>query len=60
MKIKDLIQVINYSTKIEIFEFGVSKFYEIDSIPQELYEKEIQGISESVYHNCILAITLKK
>ena len=59
MKVKDLISVINYSTKIEIFKFGTSKFYEVNAIPQELYEKEIHSISESKYHNCILTIVLK-
>ena len=59
MKVKDLISVINYSTKIEIFKFGTSEFYEVNAIPQELCEKEIHSICESAYHNCILAIVLK-
>lgn len=59
MKVKDLISVINYSTNIEIFKFGTSEFYEVDTIPQELCEKEIHSICESKYHNCILTIVLK-
>lgn len=59
MKVKDLIAVINYSTQIEIFKLGNSKFYEVSAIPQELCEKEIHSISKSEYHNCILTIVLK-